>query len=183
MAAGYFINGESLVTVKGPSGSSISSLSTLGVTDSPIHVSPTLHHDDIHTDPTGPSVPPDLQVFGGEAYIRMTMIYFDVAVLDACVALAQAGSTAGTLARAGILMGGSAARLAAGNNYIGLNISSPVGGRPWRFLTAYLAREPFSWPLGTGRSAVALTWRAIPYVLNPISGLAGAVLWDRSADS
>ena len=183
MAAVIFENGPTIVSVKGPSGSSISSLSTLGVADSPITVSQKNSFDNVIVDPFGPSVPVDLQYNLTEMMVSMNLIYFDETVLRECMRLSNAGgSAAGTMPRAGTLMGGGNARFAAGNNFIGLNLSSAVESVPWRFYSAFIA-DSFNWPLGTQRSSLNIVWRCIPYSVNILSGSAGALLYDHTADT
>jgi hypothetical protein len=99
------------------------------------------------------------------------------------------------MARAEARMGNNAARFAAGNNYIGLNISNPVGGIPYRFFYTYLAEPPFEHPMGTEKSIFSLNWRAIPYTQDPYGGGAaqpntvpgfgalGALLYDHNLDT
>ena len=186
MARDIFINGPALVQVKGAVNTSIGSLTQLGLAESAIRVSPAYYHDPIIVDAMGPNVPMDEQVFLAEARVTMDLVHYDRTVIDACLALAMAGSTAGTMVGAGTRMGGGVARFAAGNCYIGLNISSPVAGKPWRFLYAKLDGNPAQFPLGTKRSIVQLTWLCIPYMVDPWNsgaGSAGAVVWDYTSDT
>lgn len=188
MGRDIYINGETMVNVKGNSGSAIGSLTQLGLTDPQGIVTITLNynHDDILVDAFGPNVPMDEQVFLSDAEITMTLVHFDEAVLEECLRLSLAAPVFGQLSRAGTRMGANNARFAVGNSYIGLNIASPVAAKPWRFLTAYLTGPPVSWPLGTKRSLVSLKWRAVPYVQDPWgggTGSQGVVLFDRTADT
>jgi hypothetical protein len=92
-------------------------------------------------------------------------------------------------------MGNGAARFAAGNNYIGLNLTSPVANLPYRFWYARLANDPFKAPMGTERQVVSLNWRIIAYSNDPWgggtaqpntvagTGSLGAVLWDHVLDN
>lgn len=186
MARDFYINGESMVTVKGRSDSAIGSLSQLGLSADPIVVTCNFQHQDINVDAWG-KAPADVQWMLADAMISMTLVHFDMTVLRTCVLLSMGGaSNEGQVGRAGTRMGGNYARFAAGNNYIGLNIASPVVALPWRFYFAYLANNPITFPLGTERSLVRLTWRAVPYVTDPWNGGLGATnayIWDRTADS
>lgn len=187
MARAFFINGESLVQVKGRSDSSIGSLSELGLAEGPIRVRPRNFHKDINVDAWG-MAPPDVQWMLGDLTVAMTLIHFDPAVLETCLMLSQGGGQAsvGQFNRAGTLMGNNTARFGAGNNYIGLNITSPVASRPYRFYYAYLPDDAIDWPLGTEKSVVELRWRVVPFTTDPYGGGTGArnyILWDRTADT
>lgn len=186
MVRDYQINGESMVSVKGPAGSAISSLTQLGLADSPIQISMNFVHEDIPVDAWGRRVPPETQFMLAECDVRMTLIHYDPGVLDECLRLSMAGApSVGQLPRAGTRMGGGQPRFASGNNFIGLNILSPVAMKPWRFFFSYLAQTPMTYPLGTERSIVSLNWRVIPYTQDPWndgSGAQGTTLWDYSTD-
>ena len=185
MPRDYLINGESLVRVRGNTSSSISSLSELGLATDAIQVRPVFKHKDIDVDAWG-EAPPEIQFMLAEVIITMNLIHFDNVVLRECLRLSMGGaSTEGTLSRAGARMGGGVARFAAGYNFIGLNIASPVGATPWRFLHSYLSATPVIYPLGTEKSIAQCTWRAIPYLADPWndgSGASGVILWDHSSD-
>lgn len=190
MARDFFIAGEVLVRVKGKTGSTISTLQQLGLTDRDgiVTVTPEFIHEDIPVDAWG-DAPPEIQVFLGTLNVRMTLVHFDYLILEECLRLSMGGpTTPGTLPHAGQRMGGGVARFAAGNNFIGLNLTSPTNALPWRFYYAYLTGPPAVWPLGTRRSHVSLNWRCVPYTIDPWNSGNGAadstvVLWDRTADS
>jgi hypothetical protein len=176
-----------MVTVKGRSDSAIAAVSQLGLADSPITITPTFKFKDVNVDAWG-MAPAEVQWMLAEAAISMRLINFDRAVLDACVALSMGGGqpSVGQMARAGTLMGGNVPLFSPGNNYITLNILSPVDGKPWRFFTSYLAERPMEYPLGTEKSIVQLTWRAIPWTLDPWNGGLGATnvaLWDNTVQT
>ena len=107
--------------------------------------------------------------------------------MEVCTRLALGGATAfGRLPRAGQLMGGGNARFGAGNNYVGLNLYSPVGGRPWRFYFTYMTGPAKVLPLGTRRTVAQVNWRCIPYSVDPWNGglgTFGKILWDNTLDS
>lgn len=186
MARGYFINGATLVSVKGNVNSGIAALSELGLPEDRIEISYEFRHRDIRIDAWGGEIPPDMQFMLAAANISMTLLHHDPDVLAECIKEAMAGASAeGTMPAAGTLMGGGVARFAAGNHYVSLNIYSPVGGRPRRFLTAHLHGNPVSFPLGTEKSAVRINWRAIPYAADPWNGglgSAGTKIWDYTLD-
>lgn len=194
MARGFLINGEGMVTVKGRSDSPvIATLAQLGLAADAVHVDYEFGQERIDVDAWGEA---DVQVFLAAVNVRMNMIHVDQAVLDECVRLSMgAPTTVGTTSRMGTLLGGNAARFDPPNNYIGLNIASPVAGKPYRFWYARLNTSPASYPLGTRKSVIGLNWRCIPYTNDPWGGgtaqpgtvvgmgAQGAVIWDRTPDS
>lgn len=151
MARDYFINGETLVTVDDQE---------LGFTDQQIKIHPRFYHQDLHCDDYGDQVPPDVMAMLAEAWIDMTLVHFDPAIVDYAIRFSMGGaSTAGLVAGAGTIMGGATDR----GNFMKLKLASPVGGKPWTFECAYLAESPVEFPIGTERSLVVLKWRAIPF--------------------
>lgn len=191
MARDFFINGESLVLVKGRADSAIGALTQLGLSDGPIRVTLDHRHMDIQVDAWGGEIPPEVQYKLSSVSVSMNLVHFDRAVLDVCLAESMAGVvTIGSVGRAGARMGNGLPRFAAGgvngNHYIGLNIVSPIAGYPWRFLFSYLTGPPMEFPLGTERSVVQLNWRAIPYTVDPYGGGTGSLnspLWDYTLDT
>lgn len=184
MARDFSINGETLVLVKGMQGTFLSHLQELGLSDSQIRITPKFSHKDMHADDFGPDIPPDVMWMLAEVQIAMTLIHFDQAVLEAVITESMCGVGFGVMQAAGTPMGGGVARFANGNHYVGLNLTSPVLGKPWRFLTSLLTGPPVEIPLGVEASIVQLNWRAIPYA-PPTAELlsAGKVLFDRTLDS
>ncbi len=172
MARQFYINGETMVLVKGRANSAIGTLSQLGLTQDPIQVMVEYRNLQIDVNAYG-QVAPEMQAMGMMARVTMNLVHFDPDVLEACVQEAVGGAPSwGTLAHAGQLYGNGLARFAAGDNgggnhYIGLNIQSAIGALPWRFYYAYLANNPLQWPLGAERSVVPLTWLAVPYSVDP----------------
>ena len=83
MARDFFINGESMVSVKSRSDSSIPTLTQLGLAESPIVVSEDYEQRAMIVDAWGMASPDVQQMLGG-ATISMTLIHFDGAVLKAC---------------------------------------------------------------------------------------------------
>lgn len=203
MSRSYFVNGETMVYVKGRSDSAIASLSELGLTDEQgiVTISLNFAHEEINVD-AWRGAPAEMQWMLADATITMTLINFDYNVLNTCLLLSMGGApgmNVGQMGRAGQLMGNGLPRFApapnggaastgtnAGNNYIGLNLSSPVGQLPWRFFFAYLAQPPINIPLGTQKSLMRLTWRAIPYTTDPWGNGTGAYaypLFDHTLDN
>lgn len=186
MARNYYINGESMVMVKGGSGSAISETAQLGLSDGPIRISIEFRHKDIQVDAFGGEVPPEVQWMLASATISMTLVHFDIDVLEACIQESMSSSAAdGTMSRAGELMGGGVDRFGAGWSYISLGILSPVASEPWRFYASYLTGNPITVPLGIEKSLVQMNWRAIPYQLDPWgngTGAQGAILYDHGTD-
>lgn len=168
MARTFFINGPALVKVDG---------AELGLSDSPIQVTVNPKHLDIVVNAFGTEgggIPPEIQQMLADVTISMSLVHIDRGVLDTAIRKSMGGgSSAGTLAKAGTLMG-------ANSNYMVLGIASPDGAKPWRFPTAYLAGS-MSIPLGVERSIHRLDWRAVPFISDPWNGGVGAqgvVLWD-----
>lgn len=189
MARDFQINGQCLVYVKGCSSSAIGNLSELGLTTDQIRVTPVFRTRDIDVNAWG-DVPPEIQFKLAEVRISMTLVHFDYDVLNACLTESMAGAPAlGQLPMAGARMGNNKARFGAnpnGNHYIGLNLTSPVGGRPWCFLYSMLTNPPVDIPLGTDRTAVVCNWRAIPYTQDPWNGgngSYGVALWTHVLDT
>lgn len=198
MSRDFYINGESLVQVKGRTDCDIASLSQLGLSADPITVSPVFKHEDINVDAWG-QAPADVQWMLAEVMISMNLIHFDPAVLAVCMRLSMGGGGTqyGQMGRAGQRLGNNLPRFApsqvnpatgnlAGNNYIGLNITSPVEALPYRFIFSYLANPPMTLPLGAKKSIVQVNFRAIPYTQDPYGGGTGAFgyqLWDNTLDT
>jgi hypothetical protein len=201
MARDFFINGETMVSVKGRSDSDISAITQLGLSDSQIRVTLDFRHLDLNVNAWG-EMPADVQWMLAGANISMTLVHFDRAVLDVCLMESMGGvpnGAVGGMNRAGQRLGNNAPRFAAGgvngNHLIGLNLSSTVGAKPWRFFYTYLAAPPMEFPLGNERSIIVLNWRAIPYTQDPWGGSSsqpntvagtgaqGALLWDHTLDS
>ena len=163
----FHVNGESLVLVRGRSDSTViggANGADLGLSVSSIEISLNFRHTDINVDAWGPEIPADVQVMLADAIIRMTLVHYDKLVLNECWRLSMGGTAAlGRLTRAGTTLGGGVNLLAAGNNYIRLFMSSPIDLVPWRFFSAYLTGPATTYPIGSQRSLVGLTWRAIPY--------------------
>ena len=161
MAQAVFTNGNTLVTVDG---------ATLGLTESPISISINVHHLDVMMQTFGGSqgVPGEVQQMLADATITMALVYFDATVIDAALTKSIGGSN-GVMPVAGQLMG-------LNSKFSVLNLSSPVGGKPWNFPSAYLTGTPLTFPIGNERSIAVMTWRAIPYRSDP-STAAGAILY------
>lgn len=175
MARQYFVNGESLCLVKSRADSLIGNLTQLGLSMDPIVITPTIQHRDITLDAWGGVVPNDVQVMLGTVDISINLIHWDLLVLDECLRLSMGfPPVIGTMNRAGTLIGNGLPRFAVGNNYIGLNIASPVGNKPWRFFSAYMTGSPFSIRLGTEKSILSTQWKAIPYFPDPWNAGLGA---------
>ncbi len=185
----YYINGETMVKVKGRTDSSIAALSDLGLAEDSITFSINNERDDIRVDAYG-NAPPESQAMGAWAEVQMTLVHFDPDVLVACIRESWGSSPGeGMLGHAGSLMGNGLARFGPGGalgwHFVGLNLISAVGASPWRFLNAYLADSPITWPLGTKRSLVQLRWKAVPYSIDPWNngnGSFGVPIYDRTAD-
>lgn len=175
MARDFFINGETMILVKGATDTGIPTLSELGLAMDPVRIRPRFRHKDINVDAFGEGVP-EVQFMLLDIQVSFTLIHFDQAILRECTRLAMGGPAGGegTMARAGTRLGGGVGRFAPGNKYVGLNLSSPVGQLPWCFFFSYLTEQPFEWPLGTEKSMVPVTFRAIPFTTDPANALGAA---------
>lgn len=170
MARGFQVTGECMVLVKGPAGSSIASLTQLGLSPDQITVTEGIHHQPIKVNAWGNGMAPaDEQVFAIDATIQMTLVNFDITVLEECYRLGVAAPVFGQMPRTGALMGNGLARFAAGNNYIGLNITAPVNGLPYRFFYARLDQR-LVLPYGTERQVAQCNWYAYAYTNDPWGG-------------
>lgn len=185
MSRRVVVFGESMVYVKAAPGTLIGNLTECGLSDNPIQITFSPIHDDIILDAWG-KVPMDVQFKGSFATINIGFIHFDPDVIEECQRLAAGGpSSPGRLGRAGTLLGNGLGRFVPGNNYVGLNIASPVAGRPHRFYFAYLV-SPTTLPVGAEKTVIQTQWRAIPYTTDPWQGGAGALntpFWDHTLDS
>lgn len=170
MARSFQVTGECMVMVKGPAGSAIASLTQLGLSPDQINVQLDAYHDPIKVNAWGNGkIPADEQVFVASATISMSLVNFDIDVLEECFRLGMAAPTFGAAGRTGALMGNGLARFAAGNNYIGLNITAPVNGKPYRFFYARLENRVVL-PYGTEKQIAQCTWYAYPYAGDPWGG-------------
>ncbi len=189
MARNYYLNGETMLAVKGRSDSAIGTLTNLGLTDEAVKLTVDYKHLHIHVDAYGESAP-EIQSMGGSANVQATLVHFDPDVLMACVREGMGAAPAeGQLGHAGTLMGNGTARFTAGingNHFVGLNIISATGKQPWRFLYTVMADQPLEFPLGTARSLVSTRWHAVPYSADPWNngtGSYGVPIWDHTSDS
>lgn len=186
----FQVNSETLVTIK----IGTSSRQQLGLTIGPITIIPRFSHFDVNVDDFGPDIPVEVLYNLADCRIKFTLVHYDRAVLEACLAQSMGGAaTDGTMVTAGTPMGGGVAFGTAGNNYISMNLQpgSSVFGQPWNFPSCYLAETPVEIPLGTEKSLVVCNFRAIPYIPytssqnsqgNTTSELlsAGAILWSHT---
>lgn len=190
MTRGYYVNGETMVKVKGRSDSTIANLSELGLTDHSIRIGIQNHRLKIRVDTMG-DAPPESQFMGASASVTTVLVHFDSDILDFCIQEGWGSSPAfGQLGHAGSLMGNNKARFAPGgvdgNHFIGLNIISARSMRPWRFYFTTLADNPIEFPIGTERSLVTVNWDALPYSTDPWNngnGSYGIPIWDHTADN
>lgn len=171
MAAGIFLNGPSVIRVKGgahvtsPASMSGSNPVPLGVTEGDIMFNPRFLTKDIYCDKLGPMVPADVIRQLIDVRIRMTLVYFDRDVLDVCIQEAQADYDFNTAANntAGRTLGGNHSLYASGCHYMSLCILSPTAGWPLRFMASYLEGQQ-QYPVSVTRSKVQLDWRAVAYM-------------------
>ena len=190
MSRGFNINGIAMVSVIGNSqATGIASLAQLGLSEDQIQVTYDVRHMEIQVNGWGSEIPADLQNKLAAVNIRMTLVHYDPAVLDACLSEAIGGALSqgiptGQMPTAGMLMGGGVAVGTYPNHFIRLCIYSPIQNKPYRFLAAYLTGNPLVLPLGVDRSQATMTWRALPYAPDPWGGGLGSYgvpLWDNAA--
>lgn len=162
MARAFYLAGETIVKTDG---------SELGLAEAPIVVTPRFKHADVNTDEFD-SAPCEVLCQGADVIIRMTLVHYDDSILQTAMQKSMADSY-GTLQANGTIM-----RAGSTNSYVSLVLQSVLED-DWTFPNAYLAEMPVEMPLGTGRSLVKLTWRAIPYAseISPLSN--ASVLWTR----
>lgn len=189
MARDFFINGPTMVYVRGRSDTNIGTVQELGLSDTPIRVRPQFKHRPIHVDAWG-DVSPEVQFMLASVELTISLIHFDRSLLDVCLQESMGGAPAiGQLTTAGTRLGNNKALYAPGNgtlgnHYITLGLSSPISGKPWRFFACYMNTIPMDFPLGTEKSAVATNWTCIPYdrdIYNAGLGSYGIALWDHNA--
>jgi len=187
MARDYVINGETLVRVKfgshvnpllGLATSTQPTILELGLASEGIRITPDWRHYDLHADDFGPQVPPEVLWMGGTCDVQMTLVHFDMGILQFCLSEAEGGLNTdvlgnfneGNLVPFGRPLGAGLPLYASGNHHVALELSSPVRNNPWSFAACHLTRPPMILPLSTERSLAMCHWRAIPYAANTQSG-------------
>ncbi len=130
------VSGPAIIYVGfGPSGS----LSQLGISEDGAEIEITEHIGEVKTDAAGPASPADLQDFGEDANIRVSLSAYDVDVMKL---VRKRGNAAGEGKQ------GSGGRLLGANgNYLRLVIDSETD-EVWRFLSCVL-RGPQGMRSGT----------------------------------
>jgi hypothetical protein len=170
MARDLFINGPTLVTVKGCPATGIATMQELGLSDNPIRMQFNTRHMDVHVDAYGGEVPFEIQSKLTDVIIDMTLMHVDYTILEVCLAESMGGLGAvgpGVLPVAGQRLGNNVGRFSTSWHFIELGLTSPVGLIPWRFSNCYLTGQPYEIPLGTERSIMKMQWRCIPYAVDP----------------
>lgn len=183
MARQYFCNGETLVYVKGMAGTAIASWQELGLSDKQIVITINTNQDPIMVNAHG-TTPAEMQAMGRIATLNISLVHFDTAILDLCLAMANGVTTAspsgGIQPHAGVRLGGNAALYGNGNKYISVSFTSPDGGIPWTFYNCFIAAGGAQYPLGNEKSIVTTVWTALSFQVDPWAagaGLAGQVLY------
>ncbi len=201
----FQIPGETLVQVKFAEHVSGIQVRELGLTTDAVRIMPNFRHKEITVDDF-PEIPVEMQWELASVDIRMNLIHYNYDTLNICVDEAMCGSSDGTLAAAGLLLGRGKRIFESGNHYVSLNlIPNPLAQvRPFRFRASFIQTPPFEMPYGTTTSIVAVNWRAIPYVPPLLPGTqvelgendepnqevpvnnelisSGSILWDRTPD-
>lgn len=187
MARNYYVNGETLVKLKGGAhlqnfGMSGSSVVTLGVAADPIEISYNFNHQDQHTDRFTNEKPVDVMWMGGDAIIKINLIHFDNDILDTAISESMDGYSPnnGSTGIPGLTLGHNLAPYASGCRYMGLGLTSSItSGRS--FPTCYLHQQPVQVPLGTKRSIVQVQFRAVRYAKMNTDGTvaeSASLLWE-----
>lgn len=190
MPRDFYINGESLIRIR--FGAHITpSRVELGLAADQVRVVPRWAHKDIYVDDFGPDIPVDMMINLMEVNIYMKLIHFDRDVLNKCMGESAGGANfdednvdLNGLVGAGTLMRGGANRGDANYHFMGLNISAQSLNKPWRFPASTIVGD-MEFPLGTKKSVVGLSWRAIPYftyVSTQEIRSSGSVVFDRGTD-
>lgn len=177
MSRDFFINGPTMVYVKGRTDSIIAGATELGLSDAPIRVRPQFNHANMKVDAMG-NESPDYQFMLAHVELVISLVHFDRTVLDFCLLEAMGGppgAAAGNLSAAGTRLGNnlplySPGNGTAGNHYVTLGLSSVVAGRPWTFFSAFMTGPPMDFPLGVERSVVMTNWKVVPYIADPWNG-------------
>lgn len=185
MSRDFQIQGPAIVRVRGGehwSGGAMGSLTELGMCSEPIKIELVRFYRRIGADDFGPNASVDTMWNLGECVVRMKLIHFDPFVLRDCLSDSMAGGGDLTqigvrfpgvdLRAAGSLLGNGLPRLASGNYYVSVNVSSPndFNANQWRFFTCYLSEQPVIHKIGCEANVAELVWKAIPYVPIYVSG-------------
>lgn len=188
MARDYYINGETMIYIKGAVDSAYPEVTELGLCEQPIRVSVEYRHLDIQVNAYG-HVAPEKQAMGAMAKVYMSLVHFDPAVLRFLISQSVGGAPSpGTLGHAGNRMGNGVARYGPGWRYVGMSVVSALTAGdpnivPWTFYCGVLANNPLEWPLGAERSVITATFDILPYSLDPWNGGNGSYgvrLWDHN---
>ncbi len=182
MARDYYINGETMVYIKGRA--PYAAKTELGLSDQPIRVSVEYQNLGIQVNAYG-QVPPERQAMGSMARVYMSLVHFDKTALRFLIQEATGGGPSiGTLGHAGTRYGGGQVIGHPECHYVSLGIESALGQDPWTFAYGVLANNPLEWPLGAERSIVSLSWEIVPYSVDPWNagqGSYGVPLWTHTA--
>jgi hypothetical protein len=171
----------------------------LGLCLHEVHVGLQFKHKELSCDDFGPTIPAEVMYNLASATIALRLCHWDISVVNRCWSEACGGNAfpgdvlgmngvlqnAGTLPPNGLTLGRGRQPMASGNHYVSLNILSPQLQYPFRFPFTYITGDPPSvWPMGTEKSILDVTFRAIPYVPPLTPGgtpqelsSSGAVLW------
>ena len=179
MSLSIHVNGEA----KARTGTaSASALEDLGVTVDGAEIELRDYTEPVFTDTFGPDVPFDEQQFLEDALIRLTLVFYDDAVLakvrgrSANIATTAVGTTgfAGALWGSGVTgQGGAATKM-----YFRLLILSPGDALPYNFLNSRL-RNSASQKIGTRRTLWTTEFIALPYT-GTGGTTSGNVLYNRT---
>lgn len=184
MARDYVVNGECMVQVWGGAhlgeDQPVGMLSELGLASEGVEITAFFKHKDVLTDDFGPVVPAEVMTQLSEVRIKMSLIHYDLEVLNICLNESLGGGNSLSLpwpslvpAAAGTLLGNGVDVTHSGCHFMRLYLSSPQLQKPLRFLSTYVVDQN-EFKMGTERTVHDLLWRAIPYTPPVLSsGLTG----------
>lgn len=196
MSRSFEVFGEYLVKIRfglhlsGVFTFSGSNYTELGLATDSITLIPRFVHRDIKVDDFGTDIPAEVLWMMADFNIKMSLIHFDIDVLELCMMESMGGGfvppildgganpieNIGDLYPAGTIMGGKqytnlpnlnivVPQDISGCHYMGLWLMStnPVNAlTDWFFNSTYLLAPPLQIPIGTKATIAQLLWRAIP---------------------
>lgn len=160
MARAYYINGQCLVSYNG---------SELGLSDGNgrVTIRPIMNHMEIDVD-GWKNMPPERQIFPLGLDVSMTLVHFDISVLQTAMVNSTQGVVEGRNARGGVLLG-------ANGGYGTLTLSSPgPAAKPVTVSSVYI-KDQYELPLGAERSLLSIVWRSVGYVADPYNSGNGSL--------
>lgn len=122
-------------------------------------IRPSPHHFPIDVD-GWMFAPPERQVFPMDCTVSMTLVHFDIAILETAMANSMQSSSEGVDPIGGTLLG-------ANSGYKTLTLSSPgPANNTFTFTSAYI-KDSYELPLGAERSLLQVTFHCVGYRTDP----------------